>query len=323
MTNCGPGGSGTESCCTSLLVPGVTFYRVYDTPTGSFGYGWPPLAADGGPLTLADPATVSDFRLDKYLVTVGRFRQFVNAVYPDDGAAAADAGLAWVPDAGSGKHTHLNGGKGLANAGPDGGYEVGWVASDDVNIAPNDSNLSDSIYGQSWTPSAGGQDNLPIVWVNWYEAYAFCIWDGGFLPSDAEREYAAAGGSQQRELPWGSTNPDTQPTPTEYAIYDCDYPASQCSNAQTNLAPVGTSYLGAGRWGQLDLSGNAGEWDLDWSGPLVEPCTDCAYLTPTSERAASGADFVDSAVGLLSSLGGDSEPTFRSDLLGFRCARSP
>ena len=27
----------------------------------------------------ADPATVSNFRLDKYLVTVGRFRQFVSA----------------------------------------------------------------------------------------------------------------------------------------------------------------------------------------------------------------------------------------------------
>ncbi|MGO9835775.1 MAG: SUMF1/EgtB/PvdO family nonheme iron enzyme [Polyangiaceae bacterium] len=31
--------------------------------------------------------------------------------------------------------------------------------------------------------------------VNWYESYTFCIWDGGFLPSEAEWEYAAGGGS--------------------------------------------------------------------------------------------------------------------------------
>ncbi len=51
----------------------------------------------------ADPASVSGFRLDKYQVTVGRFRQFV---------AASVAG--WRPAAGSGKHAHLNGGQGLA-----------------------------------------------------------------------------------------------------------------------------------------------------------------------------------------------------------------
>ncbi len=32
-----------------------------------------------------------------------------------------------------------------------------------------------------------------MVCVNWHEAYAFCIWDGGVLLSEAEWEYAAAG----------------------------------------------------------------------------------------------------------------------------------
>jgi formylglycine-generating enzyme len=91
MTNCGPGGSGTESCCTSLEVTGGTYYRTY--------------GHDGsGPTAEADPATVSGFRMDKYLVTVGRFRQFVNAW---------DGGVGYVPPAGSGKHTYLNGGNGL------------------------------------------------------------------------------------------------------------------------------------------------------------------------------------------------------------------
>ena len=75
LTDCG---SNRESCCTSLEVTGGTYYRTYDFDA----FGNPSLSADGGATGLADPATVSSFRLDKYLVTVGRFRQFVNAVFP-------------------------------------------------------------------------------------------------------------------------------------------------------------------------------------------------------------------------------------------------
>lgn len=94
MSNCGLGGSGTESCCTSLEVTGGTYYRTYDDDSMNL------VPPDGGPPTdEADPAAVSSFRLDKYLVTVGRFRQFMSAVSPPDGGAG------WLPVAGSGKHT--------------------------------------------------------------------------------------------------------------------------------------------------------------------------------------------------------------------------
>ena len=53
---CGP--SKNDNCCTSLLVPGGAF-NLSNDPTY--------------------PATVSDFYLDKYEVTVGRFRAFVTA----------------------------------------------------------------------------------------------------------------------------------------------------------------------------------------------------------------------------------------------------
>jgi len=189
----------------SLEVTGGGYYRTYDPVVYDGGMYIPTLAADGGPAGEADPATVSTFRLDKYLVTVGRFRQFVNAWNDGNG---------YAPRADSGKHTHLNGGEGLNATG--GGYEPGWVATDDSIIAPTNANLACRPQYDTWTNTAGSQENLPINCVNWYEAYAFCIWDGGFLPSEAEWEYAAAGGGQQREYPWGSAAPGTA---NQYAIY--------------------------------------------------------------------------------------------------------
>ena len=188
MTNCG---AASEGCCTSLEVPGGMYYRTY-TNSGDGGTGE------------ANPASVSGFVLDKYEVTVGRFRQFV---------AAWNNGAGYAPPAGSGKHTYLNGGQGLANSGSPGTYEPGWVVADDSNIAPTSANLACSPDYATWTTSAGSNENRPINCVNWYEACAFCIWDGGFLPSEAEWEYAAAAGSQQRKFPWGNVAPGTSTQP--------------------------------------------------------------------------------------------------------------
>jgi sulfatase modifying factor 1 len=302
MTNCGP---SEESCCTSLEVMGGTYFRTY-TNDGS------------GPTGEADPAAIGSFRLDKYVVTVGRFRQFV---------AAWNGG--WMPAAGSGKHTYLNGGNGLNANG--GGYEPGWVADDDINIAPTSANLACDPNYATWTNKEGTQENLPINCVNWYEAYAFCIWDGGFLPSEAEWEYAAAGGSQQREYPWGSAAPGTT---NQYAIYgdgngNCYYPSSilaACTGV-ANIAPVGTATLGAGLWGQLDW-GNVLECNLDSSGgSYVDPCIDCANVSVTaaSLRLLRGGAFDGNASGLLPPSRDYFPPTpsNRFNRIGFRCSRSP
>ncbi|MGH7439788.1 MAG: formylglycine-generating enzyme family protein [Polyangiaceae bacterium] len=305
LTDCGP---TNESCCTSPEVPGGTYYRTY-TNSGN------------GPASEWDPATVSGLRVDKYLVTVGRYKQFVSAW---------DGGAGWLPAAGSGKHAHLNGGLGIADApNEDAGqvYEPGWMAADNDNVAPTDANLGACGTWSTW--SASDNSNLPINCLNWYEAYAFCIWDGGFLPSEAELEYVAAGGSQQLQYPWGSTGPGTD---NQYSIYGCYYPSgspdassSSCTGA-TYVAPVGTATKGIGLWGQFDLAGNMLEWSLDeWNASNVNPCVDCAYLSATYNiyRALRGACFASTVSSLAATFRGWDDPSTRISINGVRCARSP
>ncbi len=300
MTNCGP--TGSENCCTSPLVVGGTFSRSYDG------------------VTFTDPsyqATISDVRIDKYEVTVGRFRQFV--------AAASGAG-AWTPPAGSGKHAELNAGRGLnASAG---GYESGWLAGWATNVPSKpvawNSALS-ACTSADWTSSVGANESLPIECVNWYQAYAFCIWDGGFLPSEAEWDYAAAAGAQQRVYPWGSTAPGNN---TTLAVWGCYYGGSGTCTGISNIAPVGAAPAGIARWGQLDLAGGVWEWALDYyHSPYFETsCVDCAYLTTSTDRLYRGGSYYTPA-----SASGELTASYRyQDLpisawgtVGFRCARAP
>jgi formylglycine-generating enzyme required for sulfatase activity len=289
---CGP--SSTEDCCTSPLVTGGTFYRSYDgvtTPSPDY-------------TSQAYPATVSDFRLDKYEVTVGRFRKF---------KAAWDGG--WRPTAGAGKHTHLNGGSGLSNSGA-AGYEPGWDTA--WASAPTDANLSCNASYQNWTSSAGANENRPMNCANWYDQHAFCIWDGGFLPSEAEWNYAAAGGSEQRMYPWSSP-PTSATIDGTYAVY-----------GGVPIANVGVKPAGNGKYGQADLAGNVWEWNLDeYLSTYVVPCNNCSYLPASSPPSSSfsrlvrGGAISTFAMPLLASYRDIYTPTVRLYYIGARCARTP
>ncbi len=302
ITMCGP---SLESCCTSLEVPWGRFDR---------GLG------DGGRPNA--PATVSGFRLDKYLVTVGRFRKYVTAL-----AAGAQP-----PTAGAGKHMYLNGGNGLYDPTGEGQYEQGWDALD-WNTPTNFPTgaaawfvaLDHTGSGSTYTPSSSPLvDPLPLNGVNWFQAYAFCIWDGGFLPTEAEWEYATTGGSLQRGAPWGAGPP---PPGYSYAIYDYYYPsdASTMLPGTANIAPVGTAPLGAGVWGQLDLMGDLTEWTLDYFDATFQPtCINCATLTSSgsSDRVTRGVAY--ESTWLPTPLARSSLAPGQANLItGFRCARAP
>lgn len=285
-SSCGP--TGTSSCCDSSLVPGGTFYRSFDVGT------------DNAYTDMTNPATVSDFRLDTYEVTVGRFRQFVNA-----GMGTQTN----PPPSGAGARM-LDGMTGQ------GGWDPAWNASLVADTAALIAAVKCSATYQAWVDTPGVNDTLPINCITWYEAFAFCTWDGGFLPTEAEWNYAAAGGSEQRAYPWSS--------PASSLALDCTYANSDptCVNSPIGgVNRVGSeSPAGDGRWGHADLIGNLWELTLDFQGPYENPCGDCVNLTPASSRVTRGGAFGDTARGASRYF---SLPVPRNDTFGIRCARVP
>lgn len=288
---CGP--NSNEGCCASAMVPGGTFYRSYD------------FATDSTYKDMGFPATVSSFVLDKYEVTIGRFRQFVNAGYGTQ---------ANPPAAGAGAHPNL----------PGSGWDPAWNDKLTANTTTLVGLLKCDPNG--WTDLPGNNENKPVTCITWYEAMAFCIWDGGYLPTEAEWNYAASGGSEQRAYPWSpSASPGSTTIDCSYSNYYNNPPNASCVSTGGTTRVGFESPKGDGRWGHSDLGGNAWELVLDYYAPTYPvPCTDCANLTAATNRSARGGGFDGDASTVRV---GYRYPVFaansRGAAFGVRCARQP
>jgi len=178
---------------------------------------------------------------------------------------------------------------------------------------------------QTWTDQPGDNEDRPINCLTWYEAMAFCMWDGGYLPSEAEWNYAAAGGDLQRAYPWSSR---AAPLVLDgsHASYndgtDC-VGDGMAKCLLTDLVVVGSKPLGDGRWGHSDLAGNVFEWTLDWYAAVYpNPCADCAELIAGPTRGIRGGSYLDTATYQRTGARNYDGPANRVDYVGVRCARS-
>lgn len=289
------GSSGTANCCDpGNPVVGGTYYRSYD------------LAGDGLSGSRNYPATISTFFLDKYEVTVGRFRTFVNAGRGTQASA---------PAIGEGAHDKIAGS----------GWDTSWNAS----LPASQSALVAAVKCQAnytWTDIPGANEARPMNCLTWYEAMAFCIWDGGYLPTEAEWNYAATGGGQQRAYPW-SVPAETLTLTAAHASYK---DGANCVGdgvvgcAVTDLVRVGSKPMGDGLWGQSDLAGNVWEWSLDrYASQYSNPCTDCAQMETGEYRVFRGGTYGYGEITLRTGDRRSGPAVLNDDGVGVRCARRP
>jgi sulfatase modifying factor 1 len=278
------------SCCESLVVAGGDFRLHFQDSTG------------------ADSAvyrTVSPFAMDHFEVTVGRFRNFLYSYDRDS-----------LPPDGAGAHPHN----------PGSGWQEAWKENPALLPQHNESLVQlMAMCGQTFDP--GDPQDLPIRCVTWYIAFAFCIWDGARLPTEAEWAFAASNGSEQRSYPW----PDVKlglPISQDLACYTDD------EDRLVGPIAVGSRPHGAGAFGQEDLAGNVSEWAADFfwrqidsgachaGAPMNRSDTaDCLELEPMPSKVLRGGAFSNWEKDLTNSSRSDGDPSVPMTTIGFRCVR--
>jgi formylglycine-generating enzyme len=111
--------------------------------------------------------------------------------------------------------------------------------------------------GSSWEEVA----DHPAVHVSWYDAVAYCRWEGSRLPTEAEWEYAARGGLAQRRYPWGDElEPDGR---SRCNIWRGSFPeVNTADDGWALTAPVDA--FDSNGYGLYQMTGNVWEWCWDW-----------------------------------------------------------
>jgi formylglycine-generating enzyme required for sulfatase activity len=295
---------GSADCCQTVAVPGGSFNRFND------------------PLY---PAKIDPYLLDAYEVTAGRFRAWVEATNGNLRGSAPKAGAGAHPKvANSGWRNEWNTLLPTSRSdvdsmlGPEGCQEGGniedfgtltwWTKSVDSKVRSVNSG-NPAVLAENTKTALDGK---PVNCIPWHVLMAFCIWDGGRLPTDAEWSFAAQAGAEQRAFPWGSLeakdlihvdnrndlslvpllaagskyisaslyDPSLGPNkfPDNY-VHTWGGPFRSKNDNASHVPPVGRRALGNGKWGHADLVGGMYEWTMD-EGPIRPgTCDNCANVS--------------------------------------------
>jgi formylglycine-generating enzyme required for sulfatase activity len=261
-THCGI--NQNENCCDAPRVPGGSYLRYNDAKL---------------------PSTVSAFYLDRFEITVGRMRVFLQSKASPTGQLQGRYGLL----GGEGAHPKI-----AAS-----GFRSSFAARlpESMQSANERFTTGCTLGGDktdwgapTWTESPGANEDKPLNCVDWYTLFAFCAWDGGRLPTDAEWGFASMGGDEQRVWSWGNLLPEYPAAnawlaaglrdPADSLLkFTVGTPFGTASDGAAHIARVGEK-TGRGKWGHADMMGNVIEMLLDNGAlaPTPGDCVDCANV---------------------------------------------
>ena len=121
-----------------------------------------------------------------------------------------------------------------------------------------------------WRKPGGPGTNIkklgdyPVVHVSWNDAQAYAQWMGKRLPTEAEWEFAARGGLEQKIYPWGD---ELLPEGKHRCnIWQGNFPHEDTAeDGYAGTAPAKS--FRANDFGLYHCVGNVWEWTADWFSP--------------------------------------------------------
>jgi sulfatase modifying factor 1 len=154
------------------------------------------------------------------------------------------------------------------------------------------------VPGATWDHPEGPGSNVnerlqhPAVHVSWNDASAYAAWANKALPTEAQWEYAARGGLEQKLYPWGDELvPDGRHLCN---IWQGDFPENDLAE-DGYAGTCSVDSFPPNGYGIFSITGNVWEWCEDWfraGTPAVAPAHDPPGLSGGEARVMKGGSFL-------------------------------